>query len=71
MIGGLEEQLWDLSLLASKLESENPQIRKYSALSLMKLNAIQQIQKIKDSLKKEKNIEVINILNLCIKKMNE
>ena len=66
LIGLLEEQTWNLSLLASKLEHNNPEIRKQSALSLMKLNATNQVEKLKSSLSKEKNIELKNIFNLSI-----
>ncbi len=66
LIGLLDEQNWDLNLIASKLEHLNPEIRKQSALSLMKLEAINQIYKLEDSLLNEESNELKNIIRLSI-----
>ncbi len=70
LMGFLNDQDWDLNLLAKRLKSRNPQVRKQSALSLMKLKAIKQKQALKESLLKEKDPEVINILSLSLNKID-
>lgn len=71
LISSLEDQDWDLKLLATKLAHKNPQIRKQSALSLMKLNAISQTEMIRQALAIEKDSEVINIINLSLNKLKK
>ena len=70
LMGLLDDQNWDLNLIAKKLNSNNPQVRKQSALSLMKLNAINQRQNLRQSLLKEKDLEVINVINLSLSKID-
>ena len=70
LMGLLDDQNWDLNLIAKKLNSNNPQVRKQSALSLMKLNAINQRQNLRESLLKEKDLEVINVINLSLSKID-
>ena len=70
LMGLLDDQNWDLNLIAKKLHSNNPQVRKQSALSLMKLNAISQRQNLRESLLKEKDLEVINVINLSLSKID-
>ena len=70
LMGLLDDQNWDLNLIGEKLNSNNPQVRKQSALSLMKLNAISQIQNLRQSLLKEKDLEVINVINLSLSKID-
>ncbi|KGG18702.1 HEAT repeat domain-containing protein [Prochlorococcus marinus] len=67
LIGALNEEDWDLDLLASKLSHINPQVRKQTALSLMRLKASNQIERLRNSLLNEDDAEVINILELSIK----
>ncbi len=71
LIGLLNEQNWNLDLLASKLEHINPEIRKQSALSLMKLNAMNHIDQLKLTLSKEKDIELKKVINLSIDRINQ
>ena len=71
LMGLLDDQNWDLNLIGEKLNSNNPQVRKQSALSLMKLNAISQIQNLRQSLLKEKDLEVINVINLSLSKIDD
>ena len=70
LMGLLDDQNWDLNLIGEKLNSNNPQVRKQSALSLMKLQAISQIQNLRQSLLKEKDLEVINVINLSLSKID-
>ena len=70
LMGLLDDQNWDLNLIAKKLNSNNPQVRKQSALSLMKLNAIGERQNLRESLLKEKDLEVINVINLSLSKID-
>ncbi len=70
LMGLLDDQNWDLNLIGEKLNSNNPQVRKQSALSLMKLQAISQIKNLRQSLLKEKDLEVINIINLSLSKID-
>ena len=70
LMGLLDDQNWDLNLIGEKLNSNNPQVRKQSALSLMKLHAISQIQNLRQSLLKEKDLEVINVINLSLSKID-
>ena len=70
LMGLLDDQNWDLNLIGEKLNSNNPQVRKQSALSLMKLQAISQIQNLRHSLLKEKDLEVINVINLSLSKID-
>ena len=70
LMGLLDDQNWDLNLIGEKLNSKNPQVRKQSALSLMKLQAISQIQNLRQSLLKEKDLEVINVINLSLSKID-
>ncbi len=70
LMGLLDDQNWDLNLIGEKLNSNNPQIRKQSALSLMKLQAISQIKNLRQSLLKEKDLEVINVINLSLSKID-
>tara|TARA_E500000331_G_scaffold326564_1_gene344784 strand:+ start:318 stop:1208 length:891 start_codon:yes stop_codon:yes gene_type:complete len=71
LMGLLDDQNWDLNLIGEKLNSNNPQVRKQSALSLMKLQAISQIQNLRQSLLKEKDLEVINVINLSLSKIDD
>ncbi len=71
LIGILDEESWNLDLIASKLNHINPEIRKQSALSLMKLNAISQLEKLKISILKENNIELKNILILSLDRIKK
>ncbi len=71
LIGLLDEQIWDLGLIAAKLNNINPEIRKQVALSLMKLNAINQIKELELSLSKEENIELKNIISLSIDRIKK
>ena len=71
LMGLLDDQNWDLNLIGEKLNSNNPQVRKQSALSLMKLQAISQIQNLRHSLLKEKDLEVINVINLSLSKIDD
>ncbi len=71
LMGVLEEYTWDLELLASKLKSSHPDVRKQAALSLMKINEKDQLKNLKSSLKIEKNNDVKLILKLAIKKLLE
>jgi len=70
LMGLLDDQNWDLNLIGEKLNSNNPQVRKQSALSLMKLQAISQIKNLRQSLLKEKDLEVINVINLSLSKID-
>ncbi len=70
LIGLLDDQNWDLNLIGEKLNSNNPQVRKQSALSLMKLHAISQRENLRQSLLKEKDLEVINVINLSLSKID-
>jgi len=70
LMGLLDDQNWDLNLIAEKLNSNDPQVRKQSALSLMKLQAISQIKNLRQSLLKEKDLEVINVINLSLSKID-
>jgi len=70
LMGLLDDQNWDLNLIGEKLNSNNPQVRKQSALSLMKLHAISQRQNLRQSLLKEKDLEVINVINLSLSKID-
>ncbi len=70
LMGLLDDQNWDLNLIGEKLNSNNPQVRKQSALSLMKLHAISQIKNLRQSLLKEKDLEVINVINLSLSKID-
>ena len=70
LMGLLDDQNWDLNLIGEKLNSNNPQVRKQSALSLMKLQAISQITNLRQSLLKEKDLEVINVINLSLSKID-
>ena len=69
-MGLLDDENWDLNLIAKKLNSNNPQVRKQSALSLMKLQAISQIKNLRQSLLKEKDLEVVNVINLSLSKID-
>ncbi len=69
LIGLLDDQEWDGLILVDKLTHQNPEIRKQSALSLMKLNSIDQIESLKSAFFKEKNIQVRDVLSLSIKKL--
>ena len=71
LMGLLDDQNWDLNLIGEKLNSNNPQVRKQSALSLMKLQAISQIKNLRQSLLKEKDLEVINVINLSLSKIDD
>ncbi len=69
LMGLLVDENWNFELLAEKLKAKNPLIRKQAALSLMKLNAISQKQKVKEALLNEKDQEVIRVFNLSLKKI--
>ncbi len=69
LIGSLHEEEWDINLLASKLNHKEPDIRKQSSISLMKLNAINQIEKLKERIQSEENKEVKAMMKLTISKM--
>ncbi len=71
LIGLLIDEDWDLILLTSKLNHHNKDIRKQTALSLMKLNATNQINKLKERLFLEKDQNVKKILNLSINALEE
>ncbi len=71
LMGSLDDQHWDLNLLAKKLKAKNPLIRKQSALSLMKLKAINKKKELKASLLREKDPEVIRVINLSLNKIDK
>ncbi len=70
LMGCLDEQNWDLNLIARKLKARNPLVRKQSALSLMKLKAVNQRKELKESLITEKDPEVIRIIKLSLSKID-
>ncbi len=69
LLGKLDEKLWAMPLLIEKLNDKDPDVRKSSALSLMKLKAIEAIEQIKKNKSKEKDESVYAIFNLAIKKL--
>ncbi len=70
LIGRLNEKEWDLNQLASKLNSQMAEIRKQTSICLMKLNAVSQLKKLQHYIAKEKDEEVIKIMQLSINKLS-
>ncbi|KGG16619.1 MULTISPECIES: HEAT repeat domain-containing protein [unclassified Prochlorococcus] len=70
LIGFLNDHEWDINLIASKLNEASPEIRRQSALTLMKLKAINHIAIMNNILLKEKDTDVKNILKLCISNLD-
>jgi len=71
LIGILQEYDWDTRLITTKLDSDDIEIRKQAALALMKLNAKDQIESLKERLDIESNLNVISIINLTIKMLTD
>ncbi len=71
LIGILQEYDWDTRLITTKLDSDDKEIRKQAALALMKLNAKDQIESLKERLDIESNLNVISIINLTIKMLTD
>ncbi len=70
LMGFLKEESSDSNLLKSKLSNPNPNIRKQAALSLMSINAKDQINSLKSTLAVEVDTEVIDIIELTIKRLS-
>ncbi len=66
LIGKLEELNWAEPLLIEKLNDSNAEVRKNSALSLMTLKSIRSINSLKQLKSKEKDIEVLKVIDLAL-----
>ena len=66
LLGKLHDAEWAEPLLVPKLRDEDPDVRKNSALSLMKLGAVNAIPAIQDSQSRESNDKVQAIFKLSI-----
>ncbi|WP_269622379.1 HEAT repeat domain-containing protein [Prochlorococcus marinus] len=69
LIGMLNDQQWNNHQIGLNLNHQNSQIRKQSALSLMKLKAIDQLSHLETALETEQDQEVIKIINLSIRQI--
>ncbi|KGG13055.1 MULTISPECIES: HEAT repeat domain-containing protein [Prochlorococcus] len=66
LINFFQQEEWFSRALIDKLNSDNNEVRKQTALSLMRFNALGQVSYLQQRLDKEKNIEVIKIIKLAI-----
>ncbi len=71
LLGNLQEPNWAYPFLIRKLNDKEPEVRKSSALSLMRLNAFNSINELSCRQSIEEDSTVINILNLAINQLNK
>ena len=69
LIGQLTKREWSESLLLEKLNDLNNEVRKSTALTLMKTNSDYALPNLKNKLKIEKDPDVCNIIKLAIKRL--
>ena len=61
----------NFDILASKIKSEEPEVRKQVALTLMRINAIDQLNLLESRLREEKDSHIISILKLAINNLRD
>ena len=71
LLGALEDVDWAIPLLISNLYDSDCWVRKNSALSLMKLNAIEAIATLEEREHQEEDEIVANVLKLAIQKLKQ
>ena len=71
LLGALEDVDWAIPLLISNLYDSDCWVRKNSALSLMKLNAIEAIATLEEREHQEEDKIVANVLKLAIQKLKQ
>ena len=71
LLGRLSNSNWVISLLIKRLNDPSSGVRKNAALALMKLQVVDAINELKKLLIKEEDADVINILKLAIKQLNQ
>ena len=71
LLGALEDVDWAIPLLISNLYDSDCWVRKNSALSLMKLNAIEAIATLEEREHQEEDKIVANVLKLTIQKLKQ
>ena len=69
LLGKLQDSEWAAPLLIPKLKDEDSWVRKNSALSLMKLDAISAIQDLGQCAKQEADSVVKAVMTLAIKQI--
>ena len=71
LLGGLEDVDWAKSLLISNLNDPDSWVRKNSALSLIKLNAIEAVETLEERETQEEDQIVANVIKLAIQKLKQ
>ena len=71
LLGGLEDVEWAKPLLISNLNDPDSWVRKNSALSLIKLNAIEAVETLEEREIQEEDQIVANVIKLAIQKLKQ
>jgi bilin biosynthesis protein len=71
LLGGLEDVDWAKPLLISNLNDPDSWVRKNSALSLIKLNAIEAVETLEQRETQEEDQIVANVIKLAIQKLKQ